>query len=475
MRSYTFTLSTVQQLGFPEQLNNYLFVDPVYGLGFVFPLTADGGLYTNGGADYTQIEDGELYFPWGYLITTSITSITADTFKGPYEITFSPANVDTSYYAILKILYDFGDGETRDVEHGIVTGATTNEGIQDPAQVNVTHTYWPSAGLTTFTPTITVLNGNLGVNIIRYNLSFVPSSVYDFKDFHLLNTAQHTYAGEETFGVFEIDNSRHLTNARFFSGGTTQYNLSADSLYSIFYTTPGLLLNLDASDTFSVVFDSLNKVSKWKDKSGLGNDFIQTNNAHKPSLIFPLQTEAARKAIKFISNTTSEYLQCVNNSLFNSITGQYTAFFIVHTADVNGTIFYGGSAHNGANCAFSFGNTNASNVVQGISGVSFQNLSLVLPTYSLYAIRAYDNTVLQFTADELTITQNRLNLSYGSSLTNATISMAASAHINGFDLVPATNSEVSQILLYNRALSDDEMANISQTLYSKWGITPQND
>jgi hypothetical protein len=43
VKSYVITLTSSQELGNPQLLNHYLFVDPVYGLSFVYGLTADGG------------------------------------------------------------------------------------------------------------------------------------------------------------------------------------------------------------------------------------------------------------------------------------------------------------------------------------------------------------------------------------------------------------------------------------------------
>jgi hypothetical protein len=353
VKSYVITLTSSQELGNPQLLNHYLFVDPVYGLSFVYGLTADGGaIYPN---SFVETVSGGQFFPWGYIFQTTYEFITAAPFKGPYNITFSPSGIDTSNYAALKIGYDFGDGESivieRDVVPNLVGAALLNSG--DPTSVNITHEYWPkSNGVTTYIPTITVLNGNMSANIFRYKLDFYPSTIYDFEDIRLLNIAQHAENLDETLGVFEIDKPQnYTTNARFFSAADRVYNSNLPDLnFDIIYSDSNgqgrsnLILNLDASDPLVVFKDLNNLVSYWKDKSVYGNDFAQDVFISRPLFLYETQSQSQRKCILFDGTTTNKFLTSINSTGFNTITGDYTFFLIMKGNIPEGTIFYSSSS-----------------------------------------------------------------------------------------------------------------------------------
>lgn len=473
MKSYTFTLTSAQVLGTPELFDNYLFTAPVYGTNIVFPLTATGGQFLD--TNYLETINCGIFYPYGYIFQTITHSTTSVNLKGPHTIVFSPTGLDTQYYAVLKIVYDFGDGEVYNVERDIIPSlfGGSND-IGNPAGRNISHTYWPKNNVsTTYTPTITVINGNLSQDIYNLQFTIVPSSIFEFNKMHLINTAQHTLSLDETLGVFEVDGPNYTTNARFFSAGTTTYNELLTDIN--FEDIPGLILNLDAEDTLTITRDSQNKVYKWKDKSGNQNDFEQVNTISAPQFIYSTQSVANRKAIKFVSdNTNTTYLTCNNLTAFNSVTGEYTSFFITRTADINGIVFNGGNITPiQPNLAFGFTFRNGVNILQGISGVKIQDISLILPSYSLFTITA-NNENLIFTADNQSITYKNLNLSYGTPISAASLSIPVSA-VNNFNYVPLTNTEVSQVLIYNRALSTEEYTAVKNTLINRWRLDLQGN
>jgi len=476
VKSYTFTLTSAQTLGTPELLDNYLFTGPVYGSNINFPVTASGGQFLD--TSYLITEDCGLFFPYGYIFQTVVHSATSVNLKGPHTIIFSPSGLDTQYYAVLKIIYDFGDGEVYNVERDIAPGLFGgSDSVGNPASNGVPHTYWPKNNIaTTYTPSITVVNGNLSLDIYNLQFTIVPSSIFEFNKMHLINTAQHTQSLDETLGVFEIDGPNYTTNARYFSAGTTAYNELLADKYINFNDIPGLVLNLDASDVLTLTRDSRNKVYKWADKSDYHNDFEQVLPASTPQFIYNTQSRANRKAVRFTSNsTTAANLTCNNLTAFDNITGGYTSFFVARTNDINGIVFNGGNlTPTQPNLAFGFTSRNGVNIIQGISGIKIQDISLILPSYSLYTITTYNATNLLFTADKQNIKYNNLKLSYGTLSTAASVRLPASA-TSTFNFVPLTDTEVSQVLIYNRVLSTEEYTYVKNTLVNKWGITLQGD
>jgi hypothetical protein len=335
VKSYVITLTSQQSLGAPELLNHYIFVDPIEGVNFTYPLTTNGGVFTP--YNFTNYVSGGQFYPWGYKFQTVYQYLSAPYLKGPHTITFASTALDTTYYGILKIAYDFGDGETLVQERDVVpNNSETGIATLDPSQVLISHTYWPkNNSVTTYYPSITVLNGNLALNVFYIDIKIFPSSVYDLGNVRLLNTVQHSESLNETAAIFEISKpTRFVTNARFFSGGVTEYN---QENLSMNFEDSDLILNLDAADPFTIVKTPLNQVSVWKDKSGYNNDFAQSTKPLRPMFLYNTQTDTGRKAVRF--DTVSQILTCVNQTGFSPITGGYTMFFVMRTNMPGGSIF----------------------------------------------------------------------------------------------------------------------------------------
>jgi len=334
-----------QILGVPSMINHYIFVDPVYGTSFVYPLTSDGGPFQQS-YTYTSFVCGGLFYPWGYIFQNSFRKLSFPPLKGPHTVYFSPTALDTRFYGILKIFYDFGDGETRNVERDVVPNnpdAALTDG--DPANIVVSHTYWPlNNGTTTYYPTITVLNGNLALDVYNITLPVVPASVLELGDkIRVINTAQNTQALEETLGVFEVEKpDKYVTNARFFSGGNSIYNLDLRDFNFTSIADPNnpeqssLILNLDAADALTIGKDSQNNMIYWYDKSPKSNDFYQPDSSKRPVFLYSGETQGNRKAVKF---TPNKLLQCIKTTGFASVTGGYTLCFVLKANTPAGTIF----------------------------------------------------------------------------------------------------------------------------------------
>lgn len=334
MNSYIITLTSLQTLGNPTQLNHYLFVDPVAGVNFPYSLTCNGG--ENWGVN-TETVSGGLFFPWGYLFQTNYQFLTSNAFKGPYTITFSPSGLDTRYFGILKIAYDFGDGTSQIIERDVIpnnpdTALTTG----DPTKINVSHDYWPTNDITTFTPTITVLNGNLTLDVYNITFKLTPTSIHEFNEIRMINVAQNSNKNDETIGIIEINKpEKYVTAARFFSGGNTKYNNS--SVFVDLLNSSNLILNLDASDALTVVKNSDNIVQYWFDKTSYHNDFSQNYYFHRPIFKYDTASLSNRKCVAF--NNATQGLTGVRTDGFASLSSGYTICFVMQANAPFGTVF----------------------------------------------------------------------------------------------------------------------------------------
>jgi hypothetical protein len=342
VKNYVLTLTSQQVLGNPNLLNHYLFVDPISGVTFTFPATSDGGSFSTSFVYPTSTNAG-LFFPWGYVFQNTTTDIDLGTLKGPYTITFSPSGLDKRFFGVLKISYDFGDGTSEIVERDIVPNNPNTAFTRgDPANINITHIYWPkNNNITTYTPGITVLNGNLAQNIFNIRLQIVPGSIYELGNINLINIAQHQEALDETLGVFEINKpSTYVTNARFYSGGESPYNQTIPD--QSFLSDNRLILNLDASKALSIIKNSDNKVSRWIDQTSYHNDFIQPVLSSRPEYKYDTTSVSTRKSVSFspLSSSPAQSMTCINSTALASITGGFTACFVLkHNILGKGTIF----------------------------------------------------------------------------------------------------------------------------------------
>ena len=223
MRSLVVTLTSLQVQTAPSILDHwYITVDQTDSgsTTFTYPNSADGGVEPLSGTNVpTVTADGGNIYPWGYPVANTVTTINLGKLKGPYTITYSPSGIDSRYYDISKISYTFGDGTSQTVEKSIIQNSSGNSitgGL--PTNVNVSHAYYPSSTNTTFTPSVTVINSNLVLNIFNISFTLTPASIYDFNDVHLISNTQSSNNQLETVNVFEIESPNYVTNVRVISG-----------------------------------------------------------------------------------------------------------------------------------------------------------------------------------------------------------------------------------------------------------------
>jgi len=218
-----YVLSSYQQLGYPNIINHYLFLDPVYETNIVWPACANGSFFdqTVGGFVYPVTANGGLFFPWGYPINNTSLSAYLGTFKGATTLTFIPSSIDNSYFPTLKIVYNFDDEkDILNIEKNLVLNVLPTVATLDPGtpnSTNISHTYYPRNNkITTYHPTVTVLNGNVVSNYFKFTLSIVPDTLFDYDEFRLINSAQITKIDEafdKSLEVFEIsENNTHFVS-----------------------------------------------------------------------------------------------------------------------------------------------------------------------------------------------------------------------------------------------------------------------
>lgn len=146
---------------------------------------------------YLLTADSGLFFPWGYQKSNRTQNIEIGTFKGPVSLTFCPSAIDGSIYPILKLRYDYGDGDFTEVDKNIY-GETINVKTNFvfltsqlpgfPTSFNPTHEYWPLSGIPVlYSPSVSAIASDGSYQIFNLTLSTVPDSIYSISDFRLIN------------------------------------------------------------------------------------------------------------------------------------------------------------------------------------------------------------------------------------------------------------------------------------------------
>jgi hypothetical protein len=163
----------VQDPGDIVMYNHYWFSDPLSGTNIAYPVTANGDFFTYSTTPTVTADDGG-FFPWGYIFEDTFETIYAGKYKGLTTLNVNASGLSTAYFPILRIYYDFGDGEVYNNSRNVlidysklaIDSFINGYGYGDPKFVTVDHTYQPSD--TTFTVTYTahvqVFNGSLVAN-----------------------------------------------------------------------------------------------------------------------------------------------------------------------------------------------------------------------------------------------------------------------------------------------------------------------
>ena len=217
----------------------------------------------------------------------------------------------------------------------------------------------------------------------------------------------------------------------------------------------GLLLWLDAADDSTFSYSSGTVVSQWRDKSGLNNHTNQSNVAYQPQRN---TFTNSRKTTVF----NSSYLTTQTNIL--KAYTSYTKIAVVkQTSNAVGNII---GKSTGANTTFWYNGSNNIRLYHNSSTILTSSVATTLNTWSILS-GLFDSNLLNANI--------YVNGSSGGSATSPTVTQITTdsdVEIGGFN--GAGNyfaGEISEILIYNRALSLTELKQVHTYLGQKWGIS----
>ena len=257
MNFVTYVLSSFQILKTPSVLNHYLFVDPVLGPDFVYPITADCKLFTTDTSQFSGIS-GMMFFPWGYPVQNSLTTFDLGEYKGDTTLIINPSAIDETFFTTLKIIYDFGDGsDIVNIEKGTVVNYIPSVPALDPGtpiDKVISHVYKPKElnTITTYIPTISVISGNLSIQVFKLTLSVYPDSIFSINEFHLINSSQLTKSEDnvqKSLEILELRQDENLYASNFLLISSVPDPLLNEKSKRVYIPTPTPTCSLTITPT----------------------------------------------------------------------------------------------------------------------------------------------------------------------------------------------------------------------------------
>lgn len=237
---------------------------------------------------------------------------------------------------------------------------------------------------------------------------------------------------------------------------------------------PGILLWLDAADSATITLNGSN-VSQWRDKSGFGRHAFQTTAANQPA--YTTRGRNGRNVLTFTSGSSnrlrapfmltlsSETAIVVASHDTNTFLSRFSRFF-TQTVTTDGTATGTLSAdENAANQYIPIIRDGTSNSFASFfSGAFRASLAFQFDQFAMFSSR-HTGTLIANGLNNLT--QATFATSQWSGRFNAAVIGASGASAgDGF-----FTGQMAEVLVYNRALSDSEMAFIYRRyLRPKWNL-----
>lgn len=244
------------------------------------------------------------------------------------------------------------------------------------------------------------------------------------------------------------------TKVSISSNGITSGNYEV--IVSLFPDISGLVLHLDGTISTSVELDSYNRVEKWMDMSGNGNDFVQSSDFNKPLIDVNgyIVFDGSNDRMEKIGNLSGV-------EFFTKSETDFTMFIVGSTekASNNSWRFYF-TQHDGNSTTFSLGRD------------SYANIELYASDDNNLILKRTDDEIKQYS---IVNSKSNVNLRENSVLIgsikgkksnrdgNKVVLGAGQGGLGNF-----LKGKIGEIIVYNRSLGSQEITQIENYLKSKW-------
>ena len=236
--------------------------------------------------------------------------------------------------------------------------------------------------------------------------------------------------------------------------------LAADFIGSITDPTnniPNCVLWLDAYDSSTLTFNGTNVV-EWADKSGTGNNATNTANYPSTSIdtALPINAYGGQNAVSFYGNN---WLDISLDSITNDPNG-YTVFVVDVARSITGNNYFLGSSFNNVDNTLHFGYRNpntftAAQYADDLNWTAPANFATGTPR--MWMARVDSSASRQIYLNGVEKANNGVSLV--GAIIGSTVGRGNGGNYNG---------DLSEVIVYNRGLSDSERVTVEQYLTHKW-------
>jgi len=223
-------------------------------------------------------------------------------------------------------------------------------------------------------------------------------------------------------------------------------------------TIPNCVLWLDAYDKSTLTLDGSTNVIEWADKSGTGNNATNTANFPSTNLnrAIPVTAYGGQQAVSFFGNN---WLNISLDSLTGSLQG-YTIFVVDVMGNVTGNNYFLGSDFNNTDATLHYGYRSAnqftaSQYADDLNWTAPANFAPATPR--LWMARVDSSASRQIWLNGVERANNGVSLV--GTLTNSTVGRG-----NGGTYI----GDLSEVIVYNRGLDDNERVSVENYLNHKW-------
>lgn len=235
-------------------------------------------------------------------------------------------------------------------------------------------------------------------------------------------------------------------------------------------TISNLFLWLDATDSATVLNSSNascsngDLVAKWKDKSGFARDFEGIGSNNNPPFVSAAGSTGGRKAVRFHATATyydpnAKFLRNTKRADFNSISTPWTMFAVCRVINTTHLAFLNMSSDNAMRrkLNISLSNTNIY-ALQGPSDSYIGTANVgTLTTKKIFGVVLKTTSSVDFYADSTKYSSSGLFQFTGTTAANLFLGKSAFQEGTTYNAEATHNTELSELVLYDRTLTDSEI------------------
>lgn len=222
----------------------------------------------------------------------------------------------------------------------------------------------------------------------------------------------------------------------------------------------GLQMHYDADAPLTIIKDSQNRVSQWRDRSGFNRHAVQATDINKPT--WQLRKIGGKPAVVF--DGINDFMTMGDGTLSFLNTSSITMFVAFNRPDtpVNKPVFGGTGAVTRGNFVVQYNSATSFKV-----GFQNDDANALVPNVATGTSEVYTFTFDALTSGKI-IRRNGVEEleAAGTGSLNNMVGQALGRYLTTYG-----NFELGEVALFNRVLSTQEILDVETALMIKWGAS----